>query len=140
MLDVNLKGPFLCSAVAAACMRERHWGRIINIASIAVAGVSSGPLAYAAAKAGLIGLSKLNAHELGPHGITVNVIAPGVTRTEWVQKHMSPESLEAVAERNLLRRVGEPEDIAGVVAFLASDDAAYITGCVLSVSGGAWMP
>jgi len=120
-------------------MRAGHGGAIINIGSIGAAGLGASP-AYAASKAGLIGLTRQMARELGPDGITVNVVAPGVIRTEWVLRHLGPERLAATEEASPLRRVGEPDDIAGVVSFLASKDARHVTGQVISASGGAWMP
>jgi 3-oxoacyl-[acyl-carrier protein] reductase len=139
VLAVNLTGAFVVSAAAAAVMRAQHTGAIVNIGSIGAAGFGASP-AYAASKAGLIGLTKQMAHELGPAGITVNLVAPGVTTTDWVERNLGPERIAAAAASAPLRRVGTPEDIAGIVAFLASKDARHITGQVISASGGAWMP
>lgn len=138
VLDVNLKGPFVATAVAAALLRESG-GAIVNIGSIGAAGMGASP-AYAASKAGLIGLTRQNARELGPYGITVNLVAPGVTTTDWVLRNLGPERVAAAEQSAPLRRVGTPEDIAGVVAFLVSPDARHVTGQVISPSGGAWMP
>jgi NAD(P)-dependent dehydrogenase (short-subunit alcohol dehydrogenase family) len=139
IIEVNLTGAFVTSAVVAAVMQERGCGAIINIGSIGAAGFGASP-AYAASKAGLIGLTRQMARELGPQGITVNVVAPGVTTTEWVERNLGPERIAQAAETAPLRRVATPEDIAGAVSFLASRDARHITGQVISVSGGQWMP
>lgn len=139
VLAVNLKGSFVTTAVAAALMREGEGGAIVNIGSIGAAGLGASP-AYAASKAGLIGLTRQNARELGPHGITVNLVAPGVTTTDWVLRNLGPERVAAAEQSAPLRRAGTPEDIAGVVAFLVSPDARHVTGQVISPSGGAWMP
>ncbi|HSE46398.1 MAG TPA: SDR family oxidoreductase, partial [Gemmatimonadales bacterium] len=96
--------------------------------------------AYAASKAGLIGLTKQCARDLGPYGVRVNLVAPGVTSTDWVVRNLGEGAIEAARESNPLRRVATPDDIAGVIAFLASEDAAHVTGQVISASGGRWMP
>ncbi|HLZ69615.1 MAG TPA: SDR family NAD(P)-dependent oxidoreductase [Dehalococcoidia bacterium] len=137
VLEVNLKGPFVCSAVCLPHLRGRG-GAIVHIGSIAAAGMGASP-AYAASKAGLIGLARQMARELGPEGITVNVVAPGVTRTGWVERNLGEARLRAAGEEAPLRRVTAPEEIAGAVAFLCGPDARQITGQVISVSGGAWM-
>jgi len=137
VLEVNLKGPFVCSAVCVPYMRDRG-GAIVHIGSIGAAGMGASP-AYAASKAGLIGLTRQMARELGPADITVNVVAPGVTRTGWVERNLGEERIRAAGESVPLRRVTTPEEIAGAVAFLCGPDARQITGQVLSVSGGAWM-
>jgi 3-oxoacyl-[acyl-carrier protein] reductase len=139
VLAVNLKAAWLAARAVARAMRERGGGAIVSIGSVAGAGVGAGSPAYAASKAGLVGLSRTIAHELGPWGIRVNVVAPGVTTTEWVERHLPAANLEATRARTPLRRIGAPEDVAAAVAFLASDDARHITGQVISVSGGEWM-
>ena len=139
VLEVNLKGVFVCSSVAAAAMRRNSYGAIVNIGSIGAAGLGASP-AYAASKAGLIGLTRQMAREIGPDGITVNVVAPGVTLTGWVERNLPQQNIAAAAESAPLRRVGTVEDIAGVVSFLCSADARHVTGQVISASGGAWMP
>jgi NAD(P)-dependent dehydrogenase (short-subunit alcohol dehydrogenase family) len=138
VIDVNLTGPFVCSAVAAAAM-QRQGGAIVHVGSIGAAGMGASP-AYAASKAGLIGLTRQMARELGPDDITVNLVAPGVTLTDWVERNLGAERVTAAAASAPLRRAGTPEDIAGVISFLLSQDARHITGQVLSASGGAWMP
>lgn len=139
VLQVNLTGAFVTSAVVAAVMRRQPGGAVINIGSIGAAGFGASP-AYAASKAGLIGLTRQMAHELGPDGITANLVAPGVTTTDWVLRNLGPARVAAAGAAAPLRRAGTPEDIAGVVAFLASADARHLTGQVISASGGQWMP
>ncbi|HID06287.1 MAG TPA: SDR family oxidoreductase, partial [Armatimonadetes bacterium] len=120
---------------AARPMMKNRWGRIINITSVVALTGNPGQANYTAAKAGLIGLTKTLARELGSRGITVNAIAPGFVRTDMTEA--LPDELKAqVLERIVLNRFGEPEDIASAVAFLASDDAGYITGQVIIVDGG----
>jgi len=140
VVAVNLKGAWLCALACVPLMEERGGGAIVSIGSVAGAGIGSGSPVYAATKAGLVGFTKTIARELGPRGIRVNLVAPGITRTEWVQRNMPAESLEASAQHNPLRRIGEPEDVAAAVAWLASDDARHVTGQVISLSGGEWMP
>jgi 3-oxoacyl-[acyl-carrier protein] reductase len=139
VVAVNLKGAWLCSLACVPLMEERGAGAIVSIGSVAGAGSGGSPV-YAATKAGLVGFTKTIARELGPRGIRVNLVAPGTTRTEWVQRNMPEASLEASAQHNPLRRIGEPEDVAAAVAWLASNDARHVTGQVISVSGGEWMP
>ena len=140
VMGVNLKGPWLCSLAAAPAMRARGGGSIVNIGSISAAGGDGVSPAYAASKAGLIGLTRYMAHQLGPEQIRVNLIAPGLTLTEWVQRNLSPERLETSRSAIPLRRAGEPADVAAAVSYFTSEDARHVTGQVLSVSGGAWMP
>ena len=139
VIGVNLTGVFVATSVAAGPMIEGGWGAIVNIGSIGAAGFGASP-AYAASKAGLIGLTRQLARELGPSGITANVVAPGVTTTEWVARNMDAAGTRATAEATPTRRLGTPEDIAGVVSFLAGDDSRHVTGQVISASGGYWMP
>ena len=139
VIAVNLTGAFVASAVAAPAMVAGGWGAIVNIGSIGAAGLGASP-AYAASKAGLIGLTRQMARELGPDGVTVNLVAPGVTTTDWVARNLSTASVEATEAATPLRRLGTPEDIAGVVLFLCSADARHVTGQVISASGGYWMP
>jgi len=134
VLAVNLSGPFRLGQAAARHMMVRKRGRIVNIASLAWLG-NVGQSNYAAAKAGLIGMTRTWALELGRHGITVNAVAPGFIETPMTQAVPS-----AVHEKFLrkipMQRVGQPEDVARMVAFLASDDAAYVTGQCIAVDGG----
>ncbi len=145
VVGVNLTGTFVCSRAVAPVMREgidagrQPGGLIVNIGSTAGSGQGAGTLAYATTKGGLHVFTKVLAHELGPHGIRVNAIAPGMTVTEWVERNLG-DDLDASAEATPLRRNGRPEDVANAIAFLASEEARHITGQVLSVSGGGWMP
>lgn len=138
VLSVNLKGPFLCSQVAARIMAKQHYGRIINMASVVGAIGNIGQANYVAAKAGLIGLTKTTAKEYASRGVTVNAVAPGFIDTD-----MTANLPEKVKESFLtvipLGHAGQPEDVAAAVAFLASDESAYMTGQVLHVSGGMYM-
>ncbi|MDQ7849514.1 MAG: 3-oxoacyl-ACP reductase family protein [Armatimonadota bacterium] len=136
VVDVNLKGAFLCVRAVLPTMMAQRWGRIINISSIA--GQTGGRLGahYAAAKAGLLGLTKFLARELGPWGITVNAVAPSGIPTDLLsQTGVDPAAL---AERPV-GRAGTPEEVAAAVVFLAFDAAAYITGQTISLNGGLWM-
>lgn len=137
MFAFNTKSCFLCSREAAKYMALSGGGRIINVASLA--GQTSSVLQgahYSAAKAAVIGLTRHMARELGPLGIHVNAIAPGMTSTERIVKQMTPEKLEALIARIPLRRLATPEDQAGVILFLASSLANYVTGVTIDVSGG----
>jgi 3-oxoacyl-[acyl-carrier protein] reductase len=138
VLQTNLSGPFLAiQHVIHAMMRER-WGRIINISSIVGEAGNAGQANYAASKAGLIGLTKALAHELGSRNITVNAVAPGYVETDMTHG-LSAELKQAMIDRTPLKRIGTAEDVASAVRFLASDDAAFITGHVLDVNGGMYM-
>jgi NAD(P)-dependent dehydrogenase (short-subunit alcohol dehydrogenase family) len=140
VVDTNLKGPFICSSIAARTMQEGGGGAIVNIGSVSAHGVRSGPPAYAAAKAGLEGLTRNSAIELGPHGIRVNLIVLGTIATEWLLQRKSEAELAAIRQTTLTGRIGEPDDVAAVVSFLASEDAGHVTGQLFSVSGGQWLP
>jgi 3-oxoacyl-[acyl-carrier protein] reductase len=141
IFDVNVKGAFHFAQAVAPHMKAARAGRIINISSGAGLGVSlTGIQAYASAKAAQIGLTRQLAHELGPFGITVNNVAPGFVRsnptTERQWQSYGAEGQQRLVERIALRRLGTPADIAHAVLFFASEHAAWITGQVLSVSGG----
>ena len=138
VLDANLRGAFIAIRAAARGMMKRRWGRIINIASIVGIIGNKGQANYAASKAGLIGLTKSVAKELGSRNILVNAIAPGFIETDMTAA-MTPEARAALSGQIPLDRLGTPQDIAGMVAFLASDHASYITGQVLVVDGGMVM-
>lgn len=138
VLDVNLKGAFHCMRFATRQMMKQRGGRIINMASVVGVAGNAGQVNYAASKAGIIGLTKSAAKELGSRGITVNAIAPGFIETEMTQA-LSDEVRQAAAAQIPLGGFGKPEDVAKAAAFLASEGAAYITGQVLHVDGGMVM-
>ena len=138
VLDTNLKGVFYCTKAVSKLMMKKRAGRIVNMASVVGLVGNAGQTNYAAAKAGVIGFSKSAAKELASRGITVNVVAPGFIGTD-----MTAGLPESVKEKMLtdipLGRMGEPEDVANAVLFLASDQASYITGQVVNVDGGMVM-
>jgi len=135
VLNLNLRGTFLCCQAVTRIMMKQRYGRIINISSIVGLHGNAGQVNYAASKAGLIGLTKSIAKELAGRNITANVIAPGFIKTD-MSAAMSDAAKEATLAQIPLKREGEPGDVAAAVAFLASEDAAYITGQVLGVDGG----
>ncbi|MDB4916323.1 MAG: 3-oxoacyl-[acyl-carrier-protein] reductase [Gemmatimonadetes bacterium] len=138
VMDANLRGAFVAIRAAARGMMKRRWGRIINIASIVGITGNKGQANYAASTAGLIGLTKSVAKELGSRNILVNAVAPGFIETDMTAA-MTPEARAALSGQIPLDRLGSPQDIAGMVVFLASDAASYITGQVLVVDGGMVM-
>jgi 3-oxoacyl-[acyl-carrier protein] reductase len=138
VLDANLKGAFAAIRAATRGMMKRRWGRIINISSVVGITGNKGQASYAASKAGMLGLTKAVAQELASRNILVNAIAPGFIETEMTAA-VSAEQRAALAERIPLARLGTPTDVANAVAFLASEQAAYITGQVLVVDGGMVM-
>ena len=135
VIDVNLTGVFNCCKCMSDVMVENGWGRIINASSVVALYGNFGQTNYVATKAGLIGMTKTLAKELGKKGITVNAVAPGFIATEMVKK-MPTEVLKSMEEKVPLKRLGLPEEIAATYAFLSSDEAAYINGTVISVDGG----
>ncbi len=135
VINVNLKGVWLCAKAVVPIMIANGGGAIINAASIVGLHGNFGQTNYVAAKAGVIGMTKTWARELGPSHIRVNAIAPGFTATEMIAT-VPEKVLESVRERTPLRRLGTPEDIANAYLFLASDEASFITGVTLSVDGG----
>jgi 2-hydroxycyclohexanecarboxyl-CoA dehydrogenase len=144
LIAINLTGALNVHHAVLPGMLERRHGRIVNIASDAARVGSSGEAVYAACKAGLVGFSKTIAREHARHGITVNVVCPGATNTalfaDYKRGAGNPEKLEEAFRRATpMGRIGEPDDLPGAILFFASDDAAYITGQVLSVSGGLTM-
>ncbi len=135
VIDVNLKGVFnACKAAAKVMMKQRH-GRIINMSSVVGIHGNAGQANYAASKAGVIGITKSLAKELARRNITVNAVAPGFISTDMTDA-LSEEQKEAIASRIGLGRFGSAEDVAALVGFLASDEAAYITGQAIEVDGG----
>ena len=144
LIAINLTGALNMHHAVLPGMLERRHGRIVNIASDAARVGSSGEAVYAACKAGLVGFSKTIAREHARHGISVNVVCPGATNTALFDDYKkgagNPEKLEEAFRRATpMGRIGEPEDLPGAILFFASDDAAYVTGQVLSVSGGLTM-
>jgi len=138
VLRVNLEGTFLCSREAAKIMIRQRSGRIISISSVNGVAGSSGQANYAASKAGIIGLTKSLAKELGSRGITVNAVAPGYIQTDMTA--VLPDKVkESILGMIPLQQLGKPEDVANLVAFLASEDSRYITGQVIHVDGGMVM-
>ena len=135
VLGTNLKGTFNCIRFVARQMIKQRSGRIINMASVSGVLGNAGQANYSASKAGVIGLTKSAARELASRGITVNAVAPGFVETDMTRE-MNQSALEAAMNAVPLKRMGKPEEIAAAAAFLASDDAAYITGAVLSIDGG----
>jgi 3-oxoacyl-[acyl-carrier protein] reductase len=138
VLETNLRSAFVAIRSAQRGMMKKRWGRIINIASVVGLIGNAGQANYAASKAGLIGLSKSVAKELASRNVLCNVVAPGFIKTDMTDA-MTPEAVAKLSAQIPLDRFGSPDDIAGAVAFLASDHAAYITGQVLTVDGGMVM-
>ncbi|MBI6071948.1 3-oxoacyl-[acyl-carrier-protein] reductase [Clostridium perfringens] len=138
VIDVNLKGTFNCAKHASAIMLKQRFGKIINMTSVVGIAGNAGQVNYAASKAGVIGLTKSLAKELGSRGITVNAVAPGFINTDMTSS--LSEKVKEEASKNIpLKRLGDPEDVANLVGFLASDAANYITGQVINVDGGMVM-
>jgi len=136
VVDVCLKGSFLCAKYVVPYMIEQKYGKVVNIASRAYMG-NPGQANYSSAKAGVVGLTKALAKELGKYNINVNAVAPGLIDTDIVKAHPKYEKLKEMAQKNTpIPRIGEVEDVANAVAFFASDDVAFITGDVLHVTGG----
>lgn len=138
VMNVNLKGTFNCMKLAAKTMMMQRYGRIINIASVVGVSGNPGQANYVASKAGVIGLTKAVARELASRNITVNAVAPGYIDTDMTSS-LSETAKTAMINQIPLGRIGTPEDIAGVVAFLVSPAADYMTGQVIHVSGGMYM-
>ena len=138
VLRINLTGAFLCVQQALPGMMKNRWGRIINIASVVGQAGAAGQANYAASKAGLIGLTKALAQEMGSRGITVNAVAPGYIDTDMT-KVLPDEVKQKILAAVPLGRMGTVKDVAEAVKFLASEEAGYITGQVLAVNGGMYM-
>jgi 3-oxoacyl-[acyl-carrier protein] reductase len=138
VLGINLKGAFNCSKAAVRPMMKQRAGRIVNISSVSGLAGQAGQTNYSSSKAGLIGLTKALAREVGSRGITVNAVAPGFIETD-LTKDLPAELKEMAIKNTPLGRWGVPQDVANAVVFLVSDEAAFITGQVLSVDGGMVM-
>jgi 3-oxoacyl-[acyl-carrier protein] reductase len=138
VLNINLNGAFRCTQAVLPTMMRNRWGRIINISSVVGQAGATGQANYAASKAGLIGMTKALAQEMGSRGVTVNAIAPGYIETDMTK--VLPDDVKAkILAQVPIGRIGQPEDIAHAVKFLASEEAGYITGQVLAVNGGMYM-
>lgn len=135
VIETNLRSVYLCSKAALRGMLRLKWGRIISVSSISGISGNAGQANYAASKAAIIGFSKSVAREVGSRNITVNVVAPGFIATDMTDQ-LGSEIAEGVTQRVALGRLGRPEEIAAAVGYLASDDAAYVTGQTLVVDGG----
>ena len=135
VMNTNLKGAFYTMRAAAKLMMRKRYGRIVNLSSIVGIYGNAGQVNYAASKAGVIGMTRSFARELGARGITCNAVAPGFIRTDMTDV-LPEETKTELAKQIPLGRIGEPEDVANVVAFLVSEEASYMTGQVLEVSGG----
>lgn len=138
VIETNLTGSFLCIQQVLQGMMRARWGRIVNISSVVGESGNAGQANYVASKAGLIGLTKTIAQEMASRNITVNAVAPGYIETDMTDV-LTKEQKDAMLTRIPLKRAGTGADVAGAVRFLASDDAAYITGHVLDVNGGMYM-
>ncbi|MEF2114536.1 MULTISPECIES: 3-oxoacyl-[acyl-carrier-protein] reductase [Clostridium] len=138
VIDINLKGAFNCTRHVAAIMLKQRSGRIINISSVSGLTGNAGQVNYSAAKAGIIGMTKSVAKEFGSRGVTCNAVAPGYIQTDMTED-LPAKVKDTIMGTIPLKRLGRPEDVANVVAFLATDEAAYITGQVINVDGGMVM-
>jgi len=139
-LDVNLTAAFLCIRAALPAMKANGYGRVVNLSSTAGRSVSTlGGAHYTASKAGLLGLTRAAAKELGPFGITVNAVCPGLIDTELTREHATPEELAAHARSFPIPRLGTAAEVADLICFLASEKAGYITGASVDINGGDLM-
>ncbi|MDA0748186.1 MAG: SDR family NAD(P)-dependent oxidoreductase [bacterium] len=140
VIDVNLKGTFICCQAVLPHMQTSGWGRIINFSSTAGKNVSTvGGAHYTAAKAGILGFTRHLAKEVASYGITVNAVCPGLIDTEMVRTTITEERIQAYEQSFPIPRLGRPEEVADLVAFLSTDKAAYITGASLDINGGDLM-
>ena len=141
IMRINLKGVFLCSKAVAPCMAKNKYGRIINLSSVSAkrGGGVFGGAHYSASKAGVLGFAKAFAREVGPNGITVNSVAPGIVLTEIRGGIESPEEQKRLSADIPMRRFGTAEEVAATICFLASEEAGYITGEDIDINGGSHM-
>ena len=140
IVAVNLKGTFLCAQAALPHMQNRGWGRIVNLSSTAGKNVSTvGGAHYTAAKAGVLGFTRHLAKEVAGDGITVNSVCPGLIDTQMIHRTIDADRMAAYARSFPIQRLGRTDEVAALIAFLASDDAAYITGASLDINGGDLM-
>ena len=138
--EINVTAVFLLIRAALPAMKEQRYGRIVNLSSTAGKTVSTlGGAHYTASKAALLGLTRAAAKELGPYGVTVNAVCPGLFDTELTRENATPEQLEAIAKTFPVRRLGEAVEVADLICFLASEAAGYITGASLDINGGDLM-
>jgi NAD(P)-dependent dehydrogenase (short-subunit alcohol dehydrogenase family) len=139
-IDVNLTAAFFCIQAALPAMKANGYGRVVNVSSTAGKSVSTlGGAHYTASKAGLLGLTRAAAKELGPFGVTVNAVCPGLIDTELTREHATPELLAAHASSFPVQRLGTADEVADLIAFLASERAGYITGASIDINGGDLM-
>ena len=139
-INTNLTGAFFCMQAVVAAMKRQGYGRIINVSSLAGRSVSTlGGAHYTTSKAGLLGLTRAGAKELGLHGITVNAVCPGLFDTELTHANATEERLVAVKQTFPIPRLGKPEEVADLICFLASESAGYITGASFDINGGSLM-
>ena len=139
VLDVNLKSAFVLGRRVLRGMLKTGWGRMVNVSSVVASSGNPGQTVYSASKAALEGFTRSLAQEVGGKGITVNAVAPGFIDTDMTREGMSDEVKTKLIERIPLRRMGRPEEVAAVVAFLCSDESSYMTGCTVHVNGGLYM-
>lgn len=136
VVDTNLSGAFYCTRAAAPCFRAQEFGKIVNVSSVHGLSSEFGLANYCSTKAGLIGLTRSAALELGPANVNVNAVAPGYIRTTELTDRVPAEMLDRARERSVLGRLGDPQDVASVILFLCSEASRHITGAVIPVDGG----
>jgi beta-ketoacyl ACP reductase len=139
VLDANLTGAWRCAKRANRAMLRARWGRIIFLGSVVGQMGAPGQVNYAAAKAGLVGMARAITREIGSRNITANVVAPGLIDTDMTRDEMTEEMREPVLKAIPAQRIGQPEEVASVISFLASDDASYVSGAIIPVDGGLGM-